>query len=241
MLYWKKMPSLWIGNRITEFNSIDTSTAIAAMKIYMTLCFFNKKRDDGIYVVNLTFTQIGNIASISRSLVNEGLKLLIEKELVKNLSLTKRKKLYTLDTDGATDDGWCKLPMAGVVSEDGSIPAYQSMHNRYHFEFVALQLYLYLLYARDNNHNYTLARKQTICNKLECRVYDLNKAISYLIHIGLLQEAKQKALANSTGGIFHDSFYFYFKTKSKDALTYKKPEPPEPPKPYHPPLSIIKW
>ncbi len=44
MLYWKKMPSLWIGNRLTEFNSLETSHAIAAIKIYITFVSLEKKR-----------------------------------------------------------------------------------------------------------------------------------------------------------------------------------------------------
>ena len=165
MLYWKKMPSLWIGHRLTEFNGLETSQAIAAIKIYIAFCLFGKERDDKIRVVELTFTEISEITSISRALVNEGLKLLYAKGLIKNLSLTKRKKIYTVDVDGNVEDGWCKLPMAGVVSEGRMITAFQSMHNRYHFELVALQLYLYLLYARDNFQEYVLARKQTLCNK----------------------------------------------------------------------------
>lgn len=33
MLFWKKMPSLWIGNQIAEFSDLDTAKAIAALKI----------------------------------------------------------------------------------------------------------------------------------------------------------------------------------------------------------------
>ncbi|HHL7722061.1 TPA: hypothetical protein ACQ8ME_004643 [Escherichia coli] len=222
MLYWKKMPSLWIGHRLTEFNGLETSQAIAAIKIYIAFCLFGKERDDKIRVVELTFTEISEITSISRALVNKGLKLLYAKGLIKNLSLTKRKKIYTVDVDGNIEDGWCKLPMAGVVSEGRMITAFQSMHNRYHFELVALQLYLYLLYARDNFQEYVLARKQTLCNKLACRHADLNKAITYLIHIGLLKGIKQKAVESYPLELFHDSFYFYVKTGAPNALTYKK-------------------
>ena len=236
MLYWKKMPSLWIGNRLTEFNSLETSHAIAAIKIYITFCLFGKEEDDGVRTVKLTFTEISEIASISRSLVNEGLKLLDNKKLIKYLSpASKRKKIYTVDVDGYIHDGWCKLPMAGIVSEDRTISAFQSMHNRYHFELVALQLYLYLLYARDNFQEHVLARKQTICEKLACRNVDLNKAITYLIHIGPLKGIKQKAVESYPIELFHDSFYFYVKTGASNALTFKKQplvNPPEKEIPY---------
>ncbi|EAN5881067.1 MULTISPECIES: hypothetical protein [Enterobacteriaceae] len=222
MIFWKKMPSLWIGNRLTEFNCLETSQAIAAIKIYITFCLFGKDRGDGVRTVELTFSEISEIASISRSLVNSGLKLLYDKKLIENLSLTKRKKIYTVDVGGEVKDGWCKLPMAGVVSDDRTILAFQSMHNRYHFELVALQLYLYILYARDNQQEYVLARKQTICKKLACRLADLNKAITYLIHIGLLKKMKQKAVESYPVELFHDSFYFYVKTGANNALTYKK-------------------
>ena len=88
----EKMPSLWIGNRLTEFNSLETSHAIAAIKIYITFCLFGKEEDDGVRTVKLTFTEISEIASISRSLVNEGLKLLDNKKLIKYLSPASKKK-----------------------------------------------------------------------------------------------------------------------------------------------------
>ncbi|MFY2739503.1 hypothetical protein ACOQJS_21105 [Pseudocitrobacter faecalis] len=207
---------------MTEFNCVETSQAIAALKIYVTFCLFGKDRGDGVRTVEFTFSEISEIASLSRSLVNSGLKLLYEKKLIENLSLTKRKKIYTVDVGGEVLDGWCKLPMAGVVSDDRTILAFQSMHNRYHFELVALQLYLYLLYARDNKQEYVLARKQTMCKKLDCRLPDLNKAITYLIHIGLLKNIKQKAVESYPVELFHDSFYFYMKTGSNNALTFKK-------------------
>ncbi|MGE2358254.1 hypothetical protein [Escherichia coli] len=168
MLYWKRMPSLWIGIKISEFNDLDTAKAIAALKIYLTFCLFCKESDSGQRTVELTFSNLCEIASLSRSLVNEGLKILYAKELIKNLSTTVRKKIYTVDVLEKHDDGWCKLPFKGIVGEDGKISAFQSMHNRYPFELLALQTYMYLLYARDNRNEYTLARKKTICKKLKC-------------------------------------------------------------------------
>lgn len=159
MLYWKKMPSLWIGNRIAEFSDLDTAKAIAALKIYLTFCLFCKESDSGHRTVELTFSNLCEMASLSRSLVNEGLKILYAKELIKNISPTARKKIYTVDVLENHDDGWCKLPFKGVVDEDKKISAFQSMHNRYPFELLALQTYMYLLYARDNNSEYTLARE----------------------------------------------------------------------------------
>lgn len=82
MLFWKKMPSLWIGNRITEFSDLDTAKAIAALKIYMSFCLFCKQSDSGIRTVELTFSELCEVASLSRSLVNEGLKILYAKNLI---------------------------------------------------------------------------------------------------------------------------------------------------------------
>lgn len=222
MLYWKPMPSLWIGRSISEFGELDTAKAIAALKIYMTFCLFCKKSDSGIRIVELTFTQLCEIASLSRSLVNEGLKILYAKEMIKNISPTARKKIYTIDVLEDHSDGWCKLPLKGVVDKFNKISAFQSMHNRYPFELLALQTYMYLLYARDNNNDYTLARKHTICEKLKCRLPDLNKAITYLVHIGLLHEVIKKSIESRPIDMFHDTFYFYMTTGGKDALTYRK-------------------
>ena len=61
-----------------------------------------------------------------------------------------------------------------------------------------------------------------MCKKLDCRLPDLNKAITYLIHIGLLKNIKQKAVESYPVELFHDSFYFYMKTGSNNALTFKK-------------------
>jgi len=222
MLFWKKMPSLWIGNKIAEFNNLDTAKAIAALKIYLTFCLFCKESDSGIRTVELTFSELCEIASLSRSLVNEGLKILYAKELIKNVSPSVRKKIYTVDVLKDHDDGWCKLPFKGVVDEDKKISAFQSMHNRYPFELLALQTYMYLLYARDNHCDYTLARKKTICEKLKCKLPELNKAITYLIHIGLLDRVVKKSIENKPLDLFHDSCYFYMKTGSNSALTYRK-------------------
>lgn len=86
MIFWKKMPSLWIGHQITAFNDIETSHAIAALKLYITLCLFSVDRGDGIRVTELTFTELSEKASLSRSLVNNGMKVLYSKNLIKNLS-----------------------------------------------------------------------------------------------------------------------------------------------------------
>ena len=142
MLFWKKMPSLWIGNQIAEFSDLDTAKAIAALKIYLTFCLFCKESDSGCRTVKLTFSDICETASMSRSLVNEGLKILYAKKLIKNVSQTERKKIYTVDVLGPHEDGWCKLPLKGVVGEDNKISAFQSMHNRYPFELLALQTYM---------------------------------------------------------------------------------------------------
>lgn len=80
------MPSLWIGHQITAFNDIETSHAIAALKLYITLCLFSVDRGDGIRVTELTFTELSEKASLSRSLVNNGMKVLYSKNLIKNLS-----------------------------------------------------------------------------------------------------------------------------------------------------------
>jgi len=222
MLFWKKMPSLWIGNSIAEFSSLDTAKGIAALKIYMVFCLFSKKSDAGIRTIEFTFSNLCETASLSRSLVNEGLKILYAKELIKNVSLTVRKKIYTVDVLEDHNDGWCKLPFKGVVGDDGKISAFQSMHNRYPFELLALQVYMYLLYVRENENEFTLARKRTICKKLSCRLPDLNKAVSYLILIGLLDKVVKKFVESKPIDMFHDSCYFYMKTGSDIALTYKK-------------------
>ncbi|CNI36996.1 Predicted transcriptional regulator [Yersinia thracica] len=222
MLFWKKMPSLWVGNKIKDINKFNTSDSIAALKIYMTFTWFSKTDDRGIRTVEMTFSEISQRASLSRSLVNNGLKALYDMGLIKNLSQTPRKKLYTIDVDGVCNDGWCKIPYAGIVTEDETIPPFISMHNRYPFELLALQVYLYLLYARDNNSECTLARIKTISDKLDAKKTEVNKAISYLILIGLLKEIKQKRMENYPTELFHDSYYFYFKTGGKEALTYTR-------------------
>ena len=63
MLFWKKMPSLWIGNQIAEFSDLDTAKAIAALKIYLTFCLFCKESDSGCRTVKLTFSEICETAS----------------------------------------------------------------------------------------------------------------------------------------------------------------------------------
>ncbi|VFS92318.1 Uncharacterised protein [Kluyvera cryocrescens] len=96
------------------------------------------------------------------------------------------------------------------------------MHNRYPFELLALQTYMYLLYARDNYNEYTLARKKTICEKLRCKLPELNKAITYLVHIGLLDKVIKKAVEKYPLELFHDSYYFYMTKGGISALTYRR-------------------
>lgn len=88
----EKMPSLWIGNRIAEFSDLDTAKAIAALKIYLTFCLFCKESDSGHRTVELTFSNLCEIASLSRSLVNEGLKILYAKELIKTYRRLHEKR-----------------------------------------------------------------------------------------------------------------------------------------------------
>jgi len=223
MLFWKKMPSLWVGTKISLFSEIETSSAIAALKIYLTICFFSE--EDEFYkarVAKLTYNDFCKISSLSRSLVSEGLKVLYDYDLIGNVSLTPRKKIYTVDVIAGLKDGWCKLPLSGILDEDRRVSAFQSMHNRYKFELVALQVYIYLIYARDNNNEFILARKSTIYKKIKCTPVELNKAITYLVHIGLLHKIEKKNVDKSIDFLFHDSYYFHLKTGSPSALTYRK-------------------
>ncbi len=127
MLYWKKMPSLWIGNRLTEFNSLETSHAIAAIKIYITFCLFGKEEDDGVRTVKLTFTEISEIASISRSLVNEGLKLLDNKKLIKyhRPRQKERKSIQWMLMGAFMTDGVSCLWQASLAKTEQSAPSSQ--------------------------------------------------------------------------------------------------------------------
>lgn len=215
------MPSLWIGHKINDFKEFDVSASIAALKIYITFTLFSKTNNDGIGEIYMTFSEISEKSSLSRSLVNNGLKVLYEMELIKNISKTSRKKIYTIDIDGFCKDGWCKLPYSGVVNDFGLIPAFKAMHNRYGFELLAMRMYLYLLYARDNKSEKTLARLSTISKKLDTNTPDINKAITYLIAIGLLEKIEKKPSQKEHLHLFYDSYHFFFKTGSEYALTYK--------------------
>ena len=150
ILPWARMPTNWIKSGILKDNftsNVDLAEKISALKIYLIFCIKSSCSDEGVFSCSITYDKLMELASISRSSVSKGLKLLTKIGLISCLGI--RSKKYVVPN--LYRSGWCKIPVKGFMKDDKNIDSFRMFHNRYPHELNAIKLYLYFLSIRNND------------------------------------------------------------------------------------------
>lgn len=203
-LLWVKMPTQWVsaGVLFEDFSSKQVSTEIAALKVYICLCLCSKIVTKNYYCpflkmesyndrfeAQMTYDQIMDSASLSRTLVSRGLKKLIDSRVIEREGTT-RKKIYLLK--GTTNRGWCKLPRKHLIKKNDVVSAFTAFTQRYEFERDALKLFIYLLSIRSNSKRYVDVCRGSIYEKTGIKIDAIDGALGFLRSVGLLEKVESK-------------------------------------------------
>ncbi|EHZ2746147.1 hypothetical protein K5N70_003766 [Vibrio vulnificus] len=227
LMLWSKMPSRWIseGKMREHFSSGNkVSDDIAALKVFIVLCFFAKQvnRDNGyrstdVFEAKATYDQLTEMCSLSRALVSRGLKKLKLVGLLKSTGV--RNKTYTFE--GGAYKGWCKLPKRAIVKNEEKIPSLAAIHNRYTHERNALKLFLYLLASRSNRNTFVDLCRGTIAKQTGIPLDEIDGALGFLRSISLVSKVEDKGfLANSIHRVQEERLHRYWVVGS-ESLNYK--------------------
>ena len=210
---WVRLPTKWILNEEENSylksmrwnskgaNSHNTASLMVLLAIASNTSHRETRRNPQVGKVELSFTDLTNITSISRKLVSEGLKKLISAGLIEKNTL-KKVNQYTLCGD--LQSGWGKLPAKKLYDQRvESIKAFKNFKLRSKVELNALKLYFLIVALRDNEANSSLMTYETITKYTAILRNDINPAISLLVSSEMVRVDKiestkfEKAVVNS--------------------------------------------
>ena len=195
---WKPMPYYIMRDKkfLQSLKKNKVSQGISVLKLFIVICLKSDIDEEGKIGANLTYDDFAAMCSLSRKLINSGLRVLEEAKIIRTKG--ERKKRYILINckprekgrdlaDFSTSHGfWCKMPYKGVVDDKSHIPSFEAMTNRGVNELNALKVYLYLLMIRSRGDVYISVKLSIICGKLTLSSQEVINAVGYLKAIGLV-------------------------------------------------------
>lgn len=221
-LIWVKMPSTWVragALRLNFSSKRAVSIDIAALKIFLYLCLFSQpiKRKAQVRAMpwlpekliqnkttivtqaeaSMTYDAISAGCSLSRKMVSEGLKKLLNLQLIIKEGTT-RKISYVIQ--GSLDFGWAKLPKRALIKLNQEVEAFQSIKNRYAYERDAMKLFIYLLTVRTNRYQHIDVSRGQICQATGIELLKIDESLSYLTGLGLIERVEPQGY--TTGGTY---------------------------------------
>lgn len=189
-LPWRALPSEPVKAALPKLrwqieNGLPPSAGIAALMLYVALNFVAREEateDGGEGVAAAaTYTELGEITGLSRSLIADGLSRLSDLGLT-TASGSPQKRRYWIT---GPHTKWFKLPCQAVLKA-GAIAPFHTFTLRTKHELHALKPYLYLASCRDNKTPFSMASYETIHARTGIAERDIRRAISLLIGSGLL-------------------------------------------------------
>jgi len=140
-----KLPSRWIEKGgLKQFAWGKKGGDEIAALIVLTVIAHHIDRDTGI--ARISYTELAEMASLSRAKVSAALKILIERDLISG-PVTGRSSYQLENYDPKA--GWAMFPVRGLYRND-VVDAFREFKLRRRVELDALKLYL-LFAARRNN------------------------------------------------------------------------------------------
>jgi len=189
---WVRMPSDWIYQKgLTEirWRGNDKSDGIAALMIYIIIVHDANaeilRHRNELGLSELTYSDLGDIAGISRSKVSGGLKVLVKMGLIRNIATGKRN-IYRIE-NYSLETGWAKLPAKALYGKGyDRIKVFDHLNLRSDNELNALKLYLLIATFRSNTDNYARASYETIEVYTGIHRNKIRAAISLLVNLKLI-------------------------------------------------------
>ncbi|PHV28327.1 hypothetical protein CSQ93_08385 [Janthinobacterium sp. BJB426] len=209
---WRKMPVSW--QKDPEFQqrirAASQGTAIAALKIYLAICLkaeFHETDRLPAGSAQLSLTTLCELLDLSRPMVVDGLKLLVEWNIVARIG----GRPTILQIVGFDEPPyWVKLPkrpLYGSKSEN-AIQALMQLPNRKRSSLHALQLYLYLASIRDKHTNMAKLSYDQGAVTLGVSRNHFSSAVSLLAAVGLLTVRTALEIKQQTGQNFSSNQYW---------------------------------
>lgn len=200
MNVWVKMPTNWIRNKENpplvsfRWKGIDKSAHISALMLYLIINHHVNNEPTRQFpepgYAQLSFTELMNIAGISRAKIADGLTVLVSKGLIERIKDNKINA-YKICNYNPYAGGWAKLPAKSLYDASlKRIPIFHSFHLRLKNELNALKLYFLLLAFRDDAKNSARISYDTIYMYSGIQKNDIRSAISLLINHSLVQVDK---------------------------------------------------
>jgi biotin operon repressor len=135
---------------------------------------------DGM-AADATYTQLGEMTGLSRSLISHGLMRLQTLGLITATGSAQKRRYWI----AGPHMPWFKLPCQAIVYQ-GAIAPFKTFTLRSKHELHALKLYLYLAACRGNVSEFSMVSYEKIHERTGISERDIRRAISLLISSGLL-------------------------------------------------------
>lgn len=195
---WVQLPTWWVRDLTEDSflkkmnwsspgkNSHNTAALMVLLAIASNVSHRETGRNPVIGSVELSFSDLSEITSLSRKLVSEGLKKLVDAGLIEK-NKDRRVNRYKLQIN-ESNLGWGKLPAKKLYdSRNESIKAFKHFKLRSKIEMNALKIYFLVVALRDSNLNHSMMTYDTITKYTGVRRSDINGAISFLTSCELVR------------------------------------------------------
>lgn len=194
MKEWKKMPSFWIRDKeappLKNFKWDSTgANQTAALILYIVLVHHANdepsKNFPGLGFCSLSYSELGDIAGLSRAKISAGLNILYDMKLISKED-SKKQNIYKV-TNYEQQRGWAKLPARGLYSKElKKVYAFHRFNLRSKVELYAMKIYLLLVAQRNNQKNYAEISYENINFYTGVHRNDIRSALSLLVGLGLI-------------------------------------------------------
>ncbi|MGY3602761.1 MULTISPECIES: hypothetical protein [unclassified Bradyrhizobium] len=190
---WTKLPSRWIEQkRLRELRWANGAGADNLAGLMTLLVLVHHADDQGRAVI--TYDDLTHCTSLSRAKVAAGLNVV---EAMGLISRDERRSGYVLrDYDPVA--GWAKIP-ARLLYFDGRVAAFDDFKLRSPAELHALKLYFLFASRRDRLTNFANISYDKITEYSGVEQHAIKRAISILLHNGLLYVERQRSYARAGG------------------------------------------
>jgi DNA-binding transcriptional ArsR family regulator len=175
-----KLPNGWIeagGLKEFKWGPGVGSRNVAAL-ILLAVIAHHTDTDTGI--ARVTYDELGARASLSRSMIAAGLKVLEERGLV----VRNGRSIYQLSSFNP-NERWAKLPAAGLYNNDSAI-AFREFQKRKRVELDALKLYFLIASRRSKELNLALLTYENMEARTGVLRHRIKHAITLLAAAGLI-------------------------------------------------------
>lgn len=179
---WVKLPSAWVeqgGLREFQWGKTGGSRQAAALMVLLGVAHH---ADAATGVSRMTYDDLHQAVSLSRTLISDGLDVLGERGLVTREA--KGRSTFAL-ADYDPKRGWAMLP-ARPLYTSGCIRAFTDFHLRRKAELDALKAYFAFAARRDSEKNRAHMTYEQLSDYAGIPEGRIKSAISVLIHNNLV-------------------------------------------------------